>query len=110
MKLFVLFSFFTIFTIHAQDLGIKGSVFNSKGEPIAKANIELRKMRDSSIVATTITNAKGEFELLKLNKGFYQLEISHCLVAFRKISPKVKLFWRIQTEFKSNSIFIRWWE
>ena len=77
MKFFVLLSFFTIFTMQAQDLSIKGTVLNSKGEPIAKANIELRRMRDSSIVASAFSNAKGEFELLGLNRGFYQLEISY---------------------------------
>ncbi len=86
----LLFLCCSFFTLSAQTYSIKGVVVNDKGEAIPKANIELLKARDSSLVTVLPTNAAGEFVLGGLNKGFYKLVVTY--VGYEKNSQLVKLF------------------
>ncbi len=85
-----LFFYFFTSLLSAQTFSIKGSIANEKGEAISKANIELRKMRDSTFVTSAISNDKGEFELKEINKGIYQLNVT--FIGYETHTEIVKCF------------------
>lgn len=55
----------------AQSGGIKGKVRDQRGKGIANAQVEVR--RDSKVVKSANSNAKGEFQISGLKQGVYNI-------------------------------------
>lgn len=74
----------TIFSIYFHEgraqhglFEIKGKVVDETGgQPLEFATISLKRMRDSSLVAGTITGTTGEFRMKDLSPGGYQMEVA----------------------------------
>ena len=75
-----LFLFFICFISQAQ---ISGTVTNDKNEPVAFATALLKKAQDSSIVAYTQTDKKGDYELKLKKAGSYLLSLKSLSYAAR---------------------------
>ena len=94
--LFVFLSFIAL-TVQAQTGMLSGRVSDDKGKPVEGATVKLKELNRS-----TMTDAKGHFELKSLNYGTYALTISSVETelstlsvkidaASKVINPKVKL-------------------
>ncbi|MFN5887166.1 MAG: TonB-dependent receptor plug domain-containing protein, partial [Flavobacteriales bacterium] len=74
MRFLLLFLFLPILT-SAQDLIIRGFLFDAKnGEAVSGVKVSLLKL-DSSLIAEARTNENGLFSIPKLNKDNYLLEV-----------------------------------
>ena len=76
MKRFVLLimiSAFSVIFAAAQETGLKGKVRDTKGNGIGIANVIARQ--DGKDVKSTTTDGKGNFELVGLKSGVYNLVI-----------------------------------
>lgn len=62
----------------AQKGSVKGKLTDSTyKEVLSEATVSVLNIKDSSVVAYTISNAKGEFEIRDLDTGTYRLNISY---------------------------------
>ncbi len=67
---------------------LKGKVVDaSSGSPLEFSTVALKKLRDSSLVAGTITTSTGEFNLTELPPGGYSIEIA--FIGYEKYINKV---------------------
>jgi len=64
--------------MQAQSLGkITGTVYDADNQPALYANVILQNPADSSMVKGAITNDDGEFELVSIPYGSYQLMVNY---------------------------------
>lgn len=65
-------------TALAQKGSVKGKLADSTyKEILSEATVSILDIKDSSVVAYTISNAKGEFEIKNLDTGTFRLSISY---------------------------------
>lgn len=65
-------------TALAQKGVVKGKLADSTyKEVLSEATVSVLDIKDSSVIAYTISNAKGEFEIRNLDPGTYRLNISY---------------------------------
>lgn len=80
MKLYliVLLSFFSQYALCQNSGVLKGTVIGQDNKPLEKATVSLLMQQDSAVLSYSLTNDKGEFNLVKLptNKNLI-LYISH---------------------------------
>lgn len=80
MKLYILaFLFLSVNYAYCQNTGsLKGTVIDSEDKPLEKATVSILMQQDSAVLSYSLTNDKGEFNLIKLptNKKLI-LYISH---------------------------------
>lgn len=75
--LFVFICLIGITLTHAQTLSIKGRIIDAKSQsPVEYASAALFSIRDSSLVAGSVSDANGNFEIKKVPQGKYQLRIA----------------------------------
>jgi outer membrane receptor protein involved in Fe transport len=69
--------FFGTLTAFAQNAAVKGKVTDAKNQsPVEYASVALFKAADSTLVAGSVTNANGTFEIGKIAPGSYRLRIA----------------------------------
>lgn len=67
---------------------LKGKIVDaSTGTPLEFATVALKKLRDSSLVAGTITTSTGEFKLIDLPPGGYSIDIA--FIGYEKYTNKI---------------------
>ena len=74
-KLFLLLMIFSVLSMKAQTLSIKGRVTDSSQESIIAANVSLWRT-DSTLVTGVTSDAQGKFALHKIKQGNYRLSVS----------------------------------
>ncbi len=74
-KLFLLLMFFSVLSMEAQTLSIKGRVTDGSQEAIIAANVSLWAA-DSTLVTGVTSDAQGKFALHKIKQGNYRLSVS----------------------------------
>lgn len=74
-KLFLLLIFFSVLSMEAQTLSIKGRVTDGSQEAIIAANVSLWAA-DSTLVTGVTSDAQGKFALHKIKQGNYRLSVS----------------------------------
>jgi outer membrane receptor protein involved in Fe transport len=87
----ILFSVIT-FSGRAQSpvFTVKGVIVDeADGRPLEFATVAMKRVRDSSLVAGTITNATGEFRLNDVPPGGYNVEIA--FIGYEKITQRLML-------------------
>ncbi|WP_315824959.1 carboxypeptidase-like regulatory domain-containing protein [Paraflavitalea speifideaquila] len=63
---------------HGPEGSVKGKLTDSTyKEVLSEATITILAIKDSSVVAYTISNAKGEFEIKNLDTGTFRLSITY---------------------------------
>ena len=66
--------------IFSQDFTVRGFVFDkSTGEPMAYEKIKLIKNTDSSLVAGSLSDLDGFFNIAKIKKGKYIIKVDNVL-------------------------------
>ncbi len=95
-KHFITLAFLLVFFIEApaqqpsMSFTIKGKILDeTTGSPLEFATVALKKMRDSSLVSGTITNATGGFSIESLPPGGFFAEIA--FIGYEKHIEKVML-------------------
>ena len=73
---FLLYILLIIEICFANTVSISGSVFNNKGKPVRKAQVELLNIFDE-VISLVKTNRKGRFEILEVTPDYYYLHIKH---------------------------------
>lgn len=68
--------FFNQALAKAQDADIKGKVVNQDNQPVAAASIYLMSSTANVLIKTAVTDADGNFIILKAPKGNYYIEVS----------------------------------
>ena len=72
------FIFFLIFSSHAQQMKVTGSVFDTSGtKPLENAGVMAVRMKDSVLIKYTRTNTKGEFILSGFPVDTFTLYVEH---------------------------------
>lgn len=72
----------------AQKGSVKGKLTDSTyKEVLSEATVSILDIKDSSVVAYTISNAKGEFEIKDLDTGSYRLNISY--QGYQQLNKKI---------------------
>lgn len=75
---------------------IRGSVTDSKQQPLEKASVSLLQAKDSTAVLNVFTDNKGNFELSKIDEGSYLLLITYLgyqqIIKTIEITPEKKEF------------------
>lgn len=95
---FILFIVITAESLFAQGGGrqggdrpsngvVSGNIVDDSGKPIEYASVALFSKRDSSVVAGSMSNSKGEFKLSGLKLGVYSLRIKFLGFKAKVISP-----------------------
>lgn len=74
-KLFLLLMFFSVLSMEAQTLSIKGRVTDGSQEAIIAANVSLWAA-DSTLITGVTSDAQGKFALHKIKQGNYRLSVS----------------------------------
>lgn len=77
-----------MFTANAQSNPLTGKVTNSANQPLQYANVVLCSKADNSIVAGTVTNAKGEYELKQITGKDTFLQISFVGYETKTVEPE----------------------
>lgn len=74
----------------AQKGSVKGKLTDSTyKEVLSEATISILHIKDSSVVAYTISNAKGEFEIKNLDTGTFRLTVTY--QGYQPISKKITI-------------------
>ena len=82
---YIIFSLFSVY-IQAQNISVKGTIHDAKGEPLPFVNLVLK---DKNIGSTSDT--EGVFEFPKLGAGKYILMIRQLSVGFQKYEQSFTL-------------------
>ncbi len=74
----------------AQKGSVKGKLTDSTyKEVLSEATVSVLNFKDSSVVAYTISNAKGEFEIKNLDTGTYRLNVSY--QGYQQLNKKITI-------------------
>ena len=72
----------TISDVSLQDNGVlRGQILDTTGLPQAKSQVAL--VKDGKLVATTMTDAQGQFAVASITPGVYQIESAHAGGVYR---------------------------
>ncbi|MBL7691237.1 MAG: TonB-dependent receptor [Flavipsychrobacter sp.] len=63
--------------VAAKPAGIGGRVIDASGQPVSLASVLLLSATDSSLVSSTLTDQKGEYDLTPSPAGSYLLRVSY---------------------------------
>ncbi|MCX2679030.1 outer membrane beta-barrel family protein [Galbibacter sp. EGI 63066] len=63
--------------LHAQEVSVKGKVFDADDAPLSFVNVILLKASDSTAITGTSTQEQGIFQLNNVKKGEYLLQATH---------------------------------
>jgi len=67
---------FSLLSVHANAQLITGTVSNDNNEPLSFATIQLRVVKDSSLVKTIMSDSTGRYQFTKVNLGHYLVSAS----------------------------------
>ncbi|REJ83786.1 MAG: TonB-dependent receptor [Bacteroidetes bacterium] len=62
--------------VSAQDISIKGQVFDDANQPVPGAIVELTRVSDSLLAKANVTDANGKFSIQDAQSGTYFLKVS----------------------------------
>ena len=86
--------FLLVATSFAQNtISIKGYVQDKNNKPLQSVSITLLRLKDSALIKTAVTDARGSFEINSKKEGSYLL--SYTMVGFEKTfiaAPPCKKF------------------
>lgn len=72
LLLFAVATLLSIVSVFAQNkTGISGQVMDNSGKPASSATVMLHRAKDSAMVKTAVTDAKGHYEISGLQPGSY---------------------------------------
>lgn len=87
---FLLICFFSIPVTNAQTLSVKGRILDANNQtPVEYASAVLFKIGDAALVAGSVSDANGKFEIKKISPGQYQLKITFLGYETKTISDVV---------------------
>ncbi|MGX5688440.1 TonB-dependent receptor domain-containing protein [Arcticibacter tournemirensis] len=76
LRLLALLTIFLSESAYAQSLQVTGTVADQNKKPLDYATVALLRAKDSSMVKTALTDAKGEFQFSSLKEGGYLISVT----------------------------------